>query len=517
MRLIFGTQSPVKNLSAIFSLSLLALPVQAALPQPDLIAQIHFAGGQKISTDAHSTAFTNEFCSTEALSLRAQTAAKLAGWLAGWLQTNLSTTVAESPAKLRPLFDDLQTSEWFLEARTAANGKPEVALAIKLNPARAQLWQANLTPFFPAAAFKSGGGWLIFDSDPALLKLGDRLAQKLSAPPAGWLDLDLSWPRLAQWYPELRELALPETQFTVTAPDDNFRINGKFYFAQNLALNLEPWRVPTNTLLQPFDSFTAVRGFASWFQSQTWAQPYQIAPVPNQLFVWALQSSLPFQTFAAVPVPDGANAFAQLYPRLASAFSVAYAHDSIAALVTTEMTTNGVGFIGMPYIAPYLRPLTEPAGQFLFWETFPNDLRGNPMPQEMLQRLETKNLVLYHWEITAQRMPQLLYLSQFGLMFTWHKQLDAGSAAFKWLQRIGGVLGNTDTEITQSGPAEFTFTRKAQGIFTGVELFTLANWLEATNFPGCDLRLPPPSERLKRLREQRMQHTKTISVPAPGH
>jgi hypothetical protein len=131
-------------------------------------------------------------------------------------------------------------------------------------------------------------------------------------PRTGWLEVDVNWPRLAQWYPKLKEFGLPETQFTVTAPDADFRINGKFWFPENLALNLEPWRVPTNTLHQPFNSFTAVRGFASWFQSQPWAQPYQISPVPNQLFVWALPS-FPFQTFAAIPVPDATDTVAQAY------------------------------------------------------------------------------------------------------------------------------------------------------------------------------------------------------------
>src|ERR1019366_3836149 len=125
-------KSPMKNLSAIFALSLLVAPARAALPQPDLIAQIHFAGAQKISADANASAFTNEFCSAEALALRAQTADKLAAWLPGWLQRNNGVAVPDGVARLRPLFDDLQRAEWFLEARTAANGKPEVALAIKL-------------------------------------------------------------------------------------------------------------------------------------------------------------------------------------------------------------------------------------------------------------------------------------------------------------------------------------------------------------------------------------------------
>ena len=102
-------------------------------------------------------------------------------------------------------------------------------------------------------------------------------------------------------------------------------------------------------------------------------------------------------------------------------------------------------------------------------------------------------------------------------MVTRHKQLEAETAAFKWLQRIGGTLGNTDTEITQSGPAEFTFARKAPGIFTGPELFTLANWLEATNFPGCDLKMPPPSPRLKQLHQRQLQERQPHATPAPGH
>ena len=179
------------------------------------------------------------------------------------------------------------------------------------------------------------------------------------------------------------------------------------------------------------------------------------------------------------------------------------------------MTNNEIGFTGMPFIAPYLKALREPAGQFLFLEMFPNTPKSKPLPPELFSRLATKNLVLYHWEITAQRMPQFLNLSQFGLMVSSHKQLEAESVAFKWLQRIGATLGNTDTEITQSGPAELAFTRKTPGGFTAVELFTLANWLEATNFPGCDLKLPPRSPRLKRLHQQQMHNA--MPAPLPAH
>ena len=513
----------MKNFIASIVIGLLALEARAALPQPDLIARIHFAGAQKISGDPQVHAFTNEFTSAEALVLRAQTATKLANWLAGWLQTNLDTTVPDGAAKLRPLFDDLQQAEFFVDARAAAGGKPEVAIAIQLAPARAELWQAGLKPFFPAATFKTANDWLIFDSLPG--PLGDRLAQKISTPPAAWLDLDINWPRLAQWYPVLKELGLPETQFTLTAPDDNFHLDGKFLFPENLALNLEPWRVPTNTVHQPFDSFTAIRGFSSWLPAQPWAwmQSLELTPTPNQLFIWSLPGP-PFQTFAAIPVPDATHALAQVYAKLAQYCDAANARNEFFQTTTPTLTNREINFSGTPFISPHLRAVTEPSGQFLLGELFPNTPKSRPLPPELFSRLAANNLVYYHWEITATRLPELLQLTQLGLMLTHHKQLEGESAAFKWLQRAGGNLtappmsaggaakpgawGNTRTEILQTGPAEFTFTRQAPGILTASELFELADWLEATNFPGCDLRLPARSPHFKQMH--------AIPTP-PGH
>src|SRR5882724_10229997 len=207
----------MKRFLAVFTLALAAVAAHAALPQPDLITQIHFAGGNKISADKNFTAFTNEFCSAEALALRNQIANKLAPWLAGWLQKNADVAVADGATKLRPLFDDLQSAEWFLDSWAETGGPAEVALAIKLDAARAQLWSANLKPFFPSATFNQSNGWLIFDYGVGAQKLGGVLAQNISTPTNGWLSVDMNWPRLAQWYPKLKELGLPETMLEISA------------------------------------------------------------------------------------------------------------------------------------------------------------------------------------------------------------------------------------------------------------------------------------------------------------
>ena len=502
---------PMKKLFVLLVSLATAAGVRGALPQPDLLAQIHFAGVQKISADTNVLAFTNEFCSAEALALRAATANKLAAWLPGWLQQNTGVTVPDGAAKLRPLFDDLQQAEWFLEARTTANGKPEVALAIKLADSRAQLWRMNLKPLFPTATFKTTGGWLVFDTGPDAPKLGDRL--KISTPPAGWLAVDVSWPRLAQWFPKLKELALPETQLTVTAANANLLINGKLFFPENLALTLEPWRVPTNSLHQPFISFTAVRGFANWWRTQPWAQPYQLAPVPNQLFSWALPN-IPYQTFAALPVPNAADALQQAYARLKPPVESSQPNTMMMPF-SLELTNNEITLGGVPFIAPFIQAKTEPEGQFLLAGAFPNTPRSKPLPPELFTRLAEKNLVFYHWEITAERMPQVLNLGQLSYVLTSHKQLDADSPAGKWMLKISPTLGNTTTTVTQSGPAEMTVARKAPGAFTAVELFALASWLGAEDFPGCNLKLPPRSVKLKRAQPQTTPQI--ISIPAQTH
>jgi hypothetical protein len=483
----------MKHVSLFFALGLAAASSRAALPQPDLVAHIHFAGEQNIRASNHAASFTNEFCSAEALELRAQTVDKLARFLDGWLQTNGGVSVAEGAAKLRPLLDDLQTAEWNLEARTGADGKPAGAIAIRLAPDRAQLWQANLKPFFPAASFKISGGWLVFDSGPGAPQLGDRLTQQIAKTDSAWLSVDVNWPHLAQWHPQLKELGLPETQFRVTATNANLHIDGTFFFPEKLSLDLEPWHVPTNTVHQPFNSFTAVRGFSGWLKMQSWAKPYELTPTPNQLFVWAMTGS-PYQTFAAIPVPDAVNALTQAHARLQPFIDKQNESKGSISKLTLEQTTNTeITIQGALFFAPFLQASLKSDGQFLLAGGFPNIRLSKPVPPELFQRLAVKNLVFYHWEFTADRLPLALNLSQLGLLITMHRQLGADSAALKWIQKIAPTLGNTVTEITQTAPDQLNFKRSAPGGLTAVEFLTLAHWLETPDFPHFDLKLPPPT------------------------
>ncbi len=503
---------PMKKLIAIFTLALAALVVRAALPQPDLIAQIHFAGGDKIFADKNYPAFANEFSSAEARALRKQIADKLAPWLA----KNLNAAVPDGASKLRPLLDDLQSAEWFLEARAAADGKSDAALAIKLDPTHALLWQTELKTFFPAAIFKQSGGWLIFNSTAGAQKLGDGLVQKISIPQTNWASVDVNWPRLAQWFPAARELQLPETAFQISADATNLLVLGNFFFAENLSLKADAWRFPTNTVHLPFVSFTAVRGLAGWLKTQAWARPFLVSPTPNQAFAWGMNGAA-LQNYCILPVANGADALRELNPKLQALVAERNAHDGFLSPFSLRATNNELSLVGPPMLVPYVKSVKEPNGDFLLVGGFPTTGRGKPAPAELFERLATPGLLFYHWEITAERFAGQNQFDQLCLLLTRHKQLNGEGVPYKWAEKFAPGLGSTVTEITQTAPDQMTFKRRAPGGLTALEILALANWLDAPDFPGANLQLPPPSEHMKQLRARQQQGLpRAISFPPPG-
>jgi hypothetical protein len=542
---IFGTEKPpMKKLIAIFALVLGIGAAKAALPQPDLIAQIHFAGAQKISSDRSYLPFTNEFSSAEARALANQTFDKLAHVPHDWFKAKIAANRGDGTAQLRPLFDDLLASEWYFEARDMPTGSPEYALAIHLNSNRAQLWKNNLQVLLERwtkiqARKIPGGwelkkdlppnlirvtesdGWLLVDCGQNQLSLGEKifpwLAQDANAgsPWASgekkWLFADVNWVRLAQWFPELKELSLPETKFDVSAKGKNLHIDGKFLFPQNFSSDLPDWQIPTN-LISPFISFTAARGFAPWLHTQAWARPYEITPPLDQVFVWA-SPGIPFETFAAFPVLNSADALAQSYTRLKRTLISTGNQAEFSPPFKLAMTNHEIQLQGLPFIAPHLQAVHGPTGQFLFAGGIDNPPDSAALPPELLKIMATKNLVFYHWEITAERVPQLLNMTQLGLVLTQHKQLEPTSAAMKWLRKITPNLGNTVTEAFRTTPDELTFTRSAPGGLTALEFLALGNWLEADNFPGCNLKLPPDHT----TGNPATPPIRTINTPSPAH
>lgn len=490
-------------------------------PPPPVIAQIHFAGADNISGDTNSLAFTNEFASAEARALESQTLDKLSRAPGAWFKNKLPPGTPDGSALLRPLLDDCLKSEWFFEIRDTP-ASPEYTLAIRLDAGRPALWQTNLRTLLeswtkiaatnitngwelkkdlPPNLFRivRAGDWIVIGYGQDELPLSDEWAGgNIPQNAPGWFDANLDWPRLARTFPLLAKFDLPALQMLVSGHDGNLFLNGKCELSQPLPA-LEKWQIPTNMIHEPVASFTAARGFAPWLERQSWVKWLQISPEPDQLFVWSLGVASGkhepstfnpgyLQTFIAVPVASATNALAQLGENLSSNTNW---QKHLQSSIKFQKSPERIDLAGAPFAAPEVKALRSNTGDFLFAGVFPNLPFGRPPPPQLYQQLVPTNLVYYHWEITPERLKSLPALTQLALLLTSHRQLDAGSAAYKWLSLITPDLGSSVTKMMQTGPSELSFERQAPGGLTAVELVALANWLEAPNFPGCDLSLPP--------------------------
>ena len=168
------------------------------------------------------------------------------------------------------------------------------------------------------------GDWVVFGLGQDGLPLSDELVRQVTAEkrPApveknAWVTADLDWPRLARWFPSINVFDLPRTQLQLVGRDHNLHLDGKSDFPATAGV--EPREMadadgrhsPADQQLHRRARHRAVA------EKQGWAQPYEISPVPNQMFIWAT-GQLPLQTFAAVPVPDGQKALKEFAQKLSA-------------------------------------------------------------------------------------------------------------------------------------------------------------------------------------------------------
>ena len=479
-----------------------------ASPPIDPIVQIHFIGANNIPGDnTIYPTFRDEFCSPQAHRLQAQTLDKLSHAPGVWFKDKLPAGANDGSAQLRPLLDDFLKSEWVFEMRDAP-GSPEYALAIRLDANHAQIWQTNLRNLLESWTkiraqnipggwelkkdllpnlfrFIRADGWVVIGCGQNQLPLSEGWFRNGTIPQRGasWLNANVDWPRLAQIFRVFARFDFPAIEMQAVGKDGTLQLNGTFNLSQPMP-PLEKWQMPAELIHPPVTSFTASRGFGPWLKNQNWAGTLDLSPQPDQLFSWSLGLA-PLQTFVALPVPNSTNALAQLGQNLA-ADPGWHSHLSFSSF-QLDRTPYRLSLRGTPFAAPEVLALREPEGDFLFADIFPNPPRGKAPPPELAQALNQERLVYYHWEATSERLKALPQITQLALMLTRHRQLADFSAAGQWLDLIGPTLSSSVTQVTETGPQQLSFTRSAPAGLTAFELIVLANWLEAPNFPGCDL------------------------------
>jgi hypothetical protein len=513
-----------------------------------LIARVHFAGTERILADPSATNLNAIAELPETAALRGQTFQKLAVAPHNFLRNRAATTNNET-ALIRPLLDDLFRAESFMELMDGTNEVPEMVFALRLGEERARLWRTNLAAVLvnwcnlPVTGVKAegfdgwelrkhhdpnvfrffrAGDWIVLGwgedelhLQPAVLKRIRETTRPVEPDRTNWLDAWADWPALARHHLSPKSFDLPMMRLQLQGRKDFIRSQLTMKFAAPPGLKLNPWRIPTNLIHNPIVSFTATRGLAPRLNETAEAKEFNLPPLPDQVYVWAL-GTIPLETHLAAPVTDASNYLQQLAPGLVAMlnkFLSGHApKDSAGAPLraftfSAVQTNKEIEIPSVPFVYPRLAAVHDSTGDYLFGGFLPASRTLEPLPPELISEITRKNNLFYYgWEYTGERLKQWRGFFQLWQLLFHTEISNAGAPADKWIEALPTKLGNCATEASVTAPDEVTVVRNSTTGFSAAELAALAYWLGSPGFPlsayqeaprwrstPAGLSLPPPA------------------------
>jgi hypothetical protein len=197
-----------------------------------------------------------------------------------------------------------------------------------------------------------------------------------------------------------------------------------------------------------------------------------------------------YLSYATMPVANPSNAVQQLAPKLPLLME-RHLSPMVGNFLWISNRSEMV-WRGMPFIAPFLKPLRSADTDYLLAGMYPLTPRTNSPPPELFaQFVGRKDLVYYDWEITERRLLHANQTYQLFDILQKRQTMPTSASTHKWLQAVGPLLGNTVTEVRVSSPKELTLLRKSHLGLTGFELATCARWMDSPGFP-LSFEPPPP-------------------------
>lgn len=482
-----------------------ATPASTQTLSNQVVLATHWIGKARMAQDTNAAYQMELWKLPESERLEQQTLDKLAHALPALLGIPSGADTNLLPGLIRPLLDDLVQAESFTELRSPTNRPAEFALAIRLSPERAALWQTNLAVLKEALTvpttnsgslpkslqFLQAGEWAVLGlgsgDSPLFNDFGRRfsvvnLPSSINAASNHWLELDADLSHLLRSNPVFPAESLPVVHLTLAGEGQAVRTRGEMTFAKPPAIKLDPWSIPTNLIYDPLVSFTAVRGIKSWIESSSVLGDSLGGKAPNQLYSWSL-GQIPSQSYFAAIWADSSKRFVALSDRIVQYLD---SQDIPNGLGKSSRMTNAnvVYWTENPFSQPFLKHEIGSAGEIVFGGFAPLTPTGQPIPPELLPQFTSQpNVLYYDWEITAGRTTGWLYLGQFMRFVSGKAQLKTGCAGLSWLQGVGPKLGNAATVVHLVAPHRLTVSRTSSAGFTGIELQILMDWLESPSFP----------------------------------
>ncbi|MFM7804325.1 MAG: hypothetical protein ACKPGK_07505, partial [Verrucomicrobiota bacterium] len=94
------------------------------------------------------------------------------------------------------------------------------------------------------------------------------------------------------------------------------------------------------------------------------------------------------------------------------------------------------------------------------------------------QQLQQPGLVLYDWEITSENFTHWWANLQFRDISLGLRPAPGDGPASQWLSDSLAKVDNTVTQVRQTGPGTFSWSRKAPAGLTAFEWVVLGRWLD---------------------------------------
>ena len=501
------------------------------VPKPDnsvpeksrVLAKIHWVGQERLCADANSAYLTSLLQVPEAPKMGEEVLQKLsrAPWTSLMGLTNSAAASNEASGLLLTLLRKVVAKEVFLEVQRITNQPLDLALAVRLNADDASLWASNslailsalngLTALEPTPSagtrvwrweqgertnyirVQTAGDWTLVGlggrTNSVLEDFVSRI-QRDTSPVAGagtnhWLEIycDLAnlLPTISVEWP--LPTPPPKINLNVSGDGEYIKTDGQLVFGEPLKLDRDPWLIPTNMIREPLVSFGAFQGIRPWLKTIKWIENLQLTNTPNQFFTWSVSTS-PMHVFAATPFPNASAEVDRVGPGLEKAINSWLTNNANGA-VEFSAPDHGIGWVPVPLVTPAFQAFPGLGGGLLLGRLAPTPPPpGKTVPPELLNRVTSRtNLVYYDWEITETRLKQWLFLAQ-SLRVAFHRaQMPGDCLSLAFLKAVSPKLGNTVTEVLQTGPSTLSFVRKSHCGFTGLELHLLTDWVESPVFP----------------------------------
>ncbi len=355
---------------------------------------------------------------------------------------------------------------------------PLFALAVQFPAERPASWKTGGAAFTnELTQVTEKGSWVVIQSKPGHTNLSGWV-DKITADTNDTQAVLTFSANLDHWPAAVRPGLMPglsALQWSSSVRGDGIRSLATLRFGTNLNLHLTPWNVPTNSIIDPLVAFSAAQDPTAWLNGAELLNRFAWSKPPAQAYLWSVSLS-PFMCNGAVSAPDAQAQLDATGRALVERYKPAAGNPMLGQLVH-DTNLNRVSLTGLPIAVPFLKLADDPG--YLTFGFFPLIGPAKQGPAELFnQVIGRTNLVYYDWEITEGRMQQLRTVTQLRSMIGMGGLHPTNALSEEWLTAISSHLGNSVSELTQSGTNQMSLVRRSPIGIGAMELVGLARWAE---------------------------------------